>query len=115
MTFAPHRCPVPFVAPSRIVAAPLPVRTCPGCRRLGHGRFSEGNRGGPGNPFARKVAELRQAFLEAVSAQDIKEIALVVRAKAQSGDLAAVKILLQYGLGKPEPVKDPDRMDVDEW
>src|SRR5438067_2077329 len=34
------------------------------------GRFVKGNRGGPGNPFARRVAELRRELLEAVSADD---------------------------------------------
>ena len=38
------------------------------------GRFTEGNEGGPGNPFARQVAELRKAALEAVSPDDIREI-----------------------------------------
>jgi len=28
------------------------------------GRFAPGNSGGPGNPFARKVASLRQALLD---------------------------------------------------
>ena len=31
------------------------------------GRFVKGNAGGPGNPFARKVAALRSALIETVS------------------------------------------------
>src|SRR5688500_12223541 len=80
-----------------------------------HGRFVKGNRGGPGNPFARKVAALRKALLDTVSAQDLKETAVLLKLKAQRGDLAAIKLLYQYCLGSPEPVKDPDRMDADEW
>ena len=31
------------------------------------GRFRKGNRGGPGNPFARQMAQLRKAALAAVT------------------------------------------------
>src|SRR4051794_39515764 len=80
-----------------------------------HGHFRPGNKGGPGNPFARKVAALRKALLDSVSEQDLQEIVVLLKLKAQKGDLAAVKLLFQYCLGKPEAVKDPDRMDADEW
>src|SRR3954452_15286390 len=73
------------------------------------GRFRPGNSGGPGNPFARKVAALRKALLDSVSEQDLQEIVVLLKLKAQRGDLAAVKLLFQYCLGKPEPAKDPDR------
>ena len=33
-------------------------------RRDDKGRFGTGNRGGPGNPFARQTARLRQAALQ---------------------------------------------------
>src|ERR1043165_2305411 len=80
-----------------------------------HGRFRKGNPGGPGNPFARKVAALRKALLDMVSEQDLREIVVLLKHKAQSGDLTAIRLLFQYCIGRPEPVKDPDRMDVDEW
>ena len=80
-----------------------------------HGRFTKANPGGPGNPFARQVAALRKALIDSVSGQDVREVAEIVKLKAKQGDLAAVKLLLQYCVGKPESVKDPDRMDVDEW
>jgi hypothetical protein len=80
-----------------------------------HGRFTKANPGGPGNPFARQVAALRKALIDSVSGQDLREVAEIVKLKAKQGDLAAVKLLLQYCVGKPEPAKDPDRMDVDEW
>ncbi len=32
-----------------------------------NGRFAPGNVGGPGNPFARRVAELRQIMLDCVT------------------------------------------------
>src|SRR5262249_39572456 len=79
------------------------------------GRFAPGNPGGPGNPHARKVAELRQALVNFVTAEDMKEIALILKEKAKMGNLAAIKLLFQYVLGKPLPPTDPDRLDVDEW
>jgi len=36
------------------------------------GRFAKGNPGGPGNPFARQVAALRQNMLDAVTGEDIR-------------------------------------------
>src|SRR5262245_41657296 len=84
-------------------------------RRDVHVRFTKANPGGPGNPFARKVAALRKALLDSVSEQDLAEMVAVVKLRARQGDLAAVKLLWQYCVGKPESPKDPDRMDVDEW
>jgi hypothetical protein len=78
------------------------------------GRFTAGNRGGPGNPFARRVAHLRSVLLAAVTDDDLENIAgqLVVQAKA--GDLVAIKLLFQYILGKPVPTVDPDTLDLQE-
>ena len=35
--------------------------------------------------------------------------------KGKTGDVAAIKLLFQYTLGKPAPSPDPDHLDVDEW
>jgi hypothetical protein len=83
--------------------------------RNAQGRFVKGYRGGPGNPFARRVAALRAALLEVVSEKDIRSIAHRLLLQAQSGDLAAVKLLFVYALGKPAEVVDPDTLDVKEW
>ncbi|HMF10648.1 MAG TPA: hypothetical protein VKE94_00025 [Gemmataceae bacterium] len=90
-------------------------KTKPNTGRGANGRFAAGNPGGPGNPYARKVAELRQALVNFVTAEDMKEIALVLKEKAKMGNLAAIKLLYQYALGKPLAPTDPDRLDVDEW
>jgi hypothetical protein len=87
----------------------------PAAGRDANGRFAKGNKGGPGNPFARKVAELRRALVNFVTEDDMKHIAFVLKEKAMGGDLAAIKLLFQYVLGKPQPTPDPDRLDVDEW
>jgi hypothetical protein len=79
------------------------------------GRFCKGNPGGPGNPFARAVAALRQEFLKAVTSEDISGIARAMIQKAKEGDVAAAKVVLQYTLGKPAGTVDPDRLDEMEW
>src|SRR5262245_44011685 len=78
------------------------------------GCFAEGNKGGPGNPFARKTAALRRAMLDAVSDQDMAEVTAAVLGKAKGGDLGAAKLLYQYTVGRPRPAQDPDRLDAHE-
>ena len=79
------------------------------------GRFAAGNRLAVGNPFARRVAALRQAFLKEVKAEDIAAIASALLAKAKAGDVAAAKLVLAYTVGKPQDTVDPDHLDLDEW
>src|SRR5262249_32606988 len=82
--------------------------------RDGRGRFTKGNPGGPGNPFARRVAALRSLLLELVSDDDLRQVAQVLLEQAKQGDHAAVKLLFQYLLGKPSSPVDPDRLELDE-
>lgn len=82
--------------------------------RTAAGRFAPGNAGGPGNPFARRVASLRRAMLDAVSEADMAAIAAALVDKAKAGDVAAVKVLLPYLVGPVAPVVDPDRLDEHE-
>lgn len=79
------------------------------------GRFAAGNKGGPGNPFARKVAGLRSAVLDALSPDDLKEIIRRMIEAAKEGDVAAARIVLAYTVGKPAATVDPDAVDVGEW
>src|SRR5437588_7556061 len=82
--------------------------------RDARGRFAAGNGGGPGNPFARRVASLRTILLECVSEDDMRHIAGQLVVMAKSGDLAATKLLFQYVLGKPAATVDPDTLDQQE-
>src|SRR6516225_3354158 len=82
--------------------------------RDARGRFAPGNVGGPGNPFARRVAQLRTVLLEAVSDEDLRIVAEQLVVKAKMGDLAATKLLFQYVVGKPAATVDPDALDVEE-
>jgi hypothetical protein len=73
-----------------------------------------GNRGGPGNPFARRLAEFRKAIVEAATPQKVAAVVAKLEEKALEGDVAAAKLYLAYAVGKPGPMPDPDRLDVDE-
>jgi len=64
------------------------------------GRFVEGNRGGPGNPNAIKVAKLREALLAAVTAKDLREVVKALVREAKKGDVAAARELFDRVLGK---------------
>lgn len=65
------------------------------------GRFLPGNPGGPGNPQARNVATWRKALADAVSAEDITEVAQRLLDAAKAGEPWAVRELLDRLLGKP--------------
>src|SRR5260370_14701126 len=82
--------------------------------RDARGRFTSGNPGGPGNPFARRVAELRKVLLETVTDEELRIVAGQLMVKAKMGDLAATKLLFQYVLGKPAATADPDSLDAQE-
>src|SRR5207302_545944 len=79
------------------------------------GRFAKGNAGGPGNPFGRKVAAMRQVVQEAVSEEDLRAIVGKLVEQAKEGNIAAAKLVLAYAVGKPAAAPDPDRQDLEEW
>jgi len=68
--------------------------------RDSNGRFTKGNRGGPGNPYARRVADFRRVLLEAVSDQDLHDIARTLVEKGKAGDVMAAREVLDRMLGK---------------
>ena len=65
------------------------------------GRFQPGNTGGPGNPYARQVAALRAAIMEAATPEALREVVRKLVEKAQEGHLPAIRELLDRTLGKP--------------
>jgi len=64
------------------------------------GRFLPGNSGGPGNPFAKRTAELRSALVSAVTPADIKAVAKSLIKLAKGGDVAAARLLLDKVIGQ---------------
>jgi hypothetical protein len=79
------------------------------------GKFATGNKAGRGNPHARRMAALRQAFLSAATEERLKELGEKLYAAAVGGDWIAAKLYLTYVVGRPVDVVDPDRLDLDEW
>ena len=75
------------------------------------GRFAQGNAGGPGNPHAAQVGQLRRALLDAVTAEDIRAIAAKLVEMAKDGNVAAIKELLDRTLGKPHEADLIERIE----
>ena len=57
---------------------------------------------------------MRQALINAVTPQDIADIAAKLLEKAKQGDVPAAKVVLSYTLGKPTSAVDPDSLDQQE-
>ncbi len=79
------------------------------------GRFTRGNPGGPGNPFARRTAQLRRVLTAAISEADIEAVARKLVEMAKTGDVPAARLILAYVLGQPAEPVDPDTLDLEEW
>jgi hypothetical protein len=82
--------------------------------RDNHGRFAPGNAGGPGNPYARQVAELKKAFMELGTREEVLAIGKKMIALAKDGNVQAAKFCYSYWLGKPTTNVQPDQIDLDE-
>jgi hypothetical protein len=65
------------------------------------GRFGLGNKAGTGNPYAKRVEQLRSAMMATVTEQDIAEVITKMLELAKGGDMVAAKKLLLLTLGKP--------------
>ena len=65
------------------------------------GRFAQGNPGGPGNPHARKVGQLRSAMLQAVTQTDMKAIVKKLVDEAKAGSVPAAREVIDRCIGKP--------------
>ena len=69
-------------------------------RRSPNGQFGAGNPGGPGNPYARRVAALRTALMDAVTDDDIRAVAKALVKRAKAGEVPAIRELLDRLVGK---------------
>lgn len=66
------------------------------------GKFTVGNGGGPGNPYAGRVQELRALFYQCVTDTDMREVVAALVKEAKSGNVHAIKEYLERALGKAE-------------
>src|SRR4051794_12015927 len=93
----------------------MPSAPIPSPERDARGRFARGNKGGPGNPFGRRVAHLREVLLRSATEENVERLANMLMERAFAGDMAAARMLLLYWIGKPKEVAEPDRVDIEEW
>ena len=83
--------------------------------RDGAGKFTPGNPGGPGNPYARQSARLKKAVLEVMNEAEIRLIAQKLLSQALQGDVPSMKLVFAYAIGKPGEAVNPDEIDALEW
>jgi molecular chaperone DnaK (HSP70) len=77
------------------------------------GQFAPGNRLGRGNPHAQRIAEYRAAIQGAVSAGDLKRIIAKLKSLALTGDMAAIKELLDRTIGKSNTIPASEGIDFE--
>ena len=75
-------------------------------KRLPNGQFEAGTKGGPGNPFGKEIAKLRSKLFKMITkGKTFEEVVSSLINQANNGNVAAIKIIFEYTLGKPT---DPD-------
>lgn len=74
--------------------------------RGNNGRFLPGNKIGigQGNPFAKRVNELRSALYKAITPQDVNDIVKAMIDNAKKGDTPSAKLVLGYVVSQPPDV-----------
>jgi len=83
-----------------------------GDARDASGRFRPGHKGGPGNPHAKRVGQLRSALLKAVSDDDWLAIVRKLIEDAKAGDHAARCELFTRTLGRPTEADLIERLET---
>src|SRR5262245_11128901 len=79
-----------------------------------HGRFLPGNPGGPGNPHVRELARLRAKWREMTPDVVFESLQGALLGKALAGHFPALKLYLEYMMGKPDRSVDIDELDLHE-
>jgi ribosomal protein L17 len=74
------------------------------------GRFAKGNVGGPGNPHAAKVGQLRSALLDAVTTEDIRAVLDALVTEAKAGSVPAMREFFNRVLGQAQAVDAIERL-----
>lgn len=72
------------------------------------GRFVKGWKGGPGNPNAARVEKLRNALLDAITEDTVREVVEALIKEAKGGNVIAMRELLDRTIGKPKDAVEPD-------
>jgi hypothetical protein len=78
------------------------------------GRFLPGNPGGPGNPHVREMARLRAEWRQATPGAVLKTVQGHLLGLALKGSLPALRLWLQYIVGRPDKSVDLDELPLHE-
>lgn len=70
--------------------------------RTATGKFAVGNKFAKGNPFSKKRAEFRSFVQNRITTDDLSSVLDSLISQANNGDLNAIKLLLEYSIGKPD-------------
>ena len=76
------------------------------------GRFTPGNKLGRGNPFNKRACELRNALLEAVGPEDVRDIAQALVVAAKAGCVVSAREVFNRVLGTPSPADVLARLEA---
>src|SRR5262249_62251914 len=82
--------------------------------RATNGQFAKGNHIGKGNPFYRRLAEVRAQAIAEISPAEVRTIMRKLFDLCMAGDVAALSIVLRYVIGKPGKAAHPDNIVVNE-
>lgn len=74
----------------------------PSLGRNKKGKFTKGNKGGPGNPYIRQQREWAKRFYRAITPEDFSDVMDALIAQAKAGEKWAVIEVLNRTLGKPK-------------
>ena len=93
-----------WLAPPGLILGPL---------RCQNGGICHSQRGAA--PGGGPVEDLGDRILDpaAVSEEDLREIVATLVQGAKRGDMAALKLLLAYTIGRPTDAPNPDRVDLE--
>ena len=67
-------------------------------------RFAKGNKGGTGNPYMKRVMELRATLYKSLGGDDVHDIIKAMVELAKKGDVAAARLILGYACPAPASI-----------
>lgn len=76
-----------------------------------NGRFAPGNKLGRGNPNNKRTHELRKLWLSCYSEADFREVYDRLLGMVREGDVAATKLWLEHGAGRPPQAVEVSGVD----
>jgi hypothetical protein len=76
-------------------------------KRKKNGHFAKGTAPGPGNPLVGKMQRMKAMVLDCSSPNQVKRVMKALLAAAEGGDVQAMKLWLDWNVGKPSHLYDP--------